>query len=629
MSNVHSKLQRGNDYAANKLWSQAAYAYESAFRESCSDAFPPGGSATLETGDGLALARALDALQGGTFEFPDAEAGALQLLRDKLSHGVLLKLRTDLEQESAAYMTAFSCDWNLEDSKPGTRDCWWVIIFHHQKNIGFPTPRKIGSEAEANTEDFPIPIPSGPSAAFLYGEDRRIVRLSAGRCVQLAYARSRLGWANISILLQLYSVSGVLVEVGVQPLRDAMWHGFRAALHLDPKSSWTLSRIGEIHRIIANAWPPSPQGVFTPDHKVEDYVRALCYFKEATDVDPADFWAHAHFGAAIVNVRAFIGAAQGTLLDGLVQAWFPETSEPSHCLLERAYQSLSTAQSLQGNFYPWAQAYSADVLVLQNIVEPKTSSELGTLASALLLSAIWFQPKLASNLFEPSELYENPFYQVGLAYLWCEDYCPAWQFVYVGLGRSFKFEFVPALDLLLGCQLLAHIAHENVHYHSMKQNHSLPKELRSLPQYVLTPPVQIPLQIPEKPFGDSKELVGFICDVIATLGEPMVHRYAGERTVCKINVSLIQLLYCFVDFREILKHHGPCEPGAQMKLDLLIESLEAQLRLKIDPPPSPKPKPHVDPEARERLFARVQGAGLSYQMASWLRPRGSKSTHVR
>lgn len=593
---VGQKLELGNYYAANKLWRPAADAFGSALALLDSKVGP---------GELLSpvphLESALKAMCHTACDLSSRPAPpALLGLRDAQA-----KAHPELGVDRARYLSAFR----------DPRIPRWIVAYHQKwDDIGFP--------------DHPIPHPSDDPVAFFLDTRELPLRsapLSANVIAQLSYALSHRAWANVSIAIELYTVGKVLIADGCSAIHDAAG-GYDRALLLRPSSSWALAHRGEAYRNMANSWPPSMEGITTPGNRVNDYVTALLYFRAAIRLDPDDFWAHAHLGATIVNVRAFAGRLdkQGKVpeLDGLLENWLGGRSaeQQEHDFLKLAMECLNKAQQLRGNFYPWAQLYAANVLLIWSVMGKQSvqAQEAGTLGGVLTLDAIGLQPELAGNLFEPGELYDNPLYQFGLLYLWCKKYLPAWRYVCLGMSRNFKFRFLPGLDVFLGYQLLANVWDWQLVNPQCEQNDGMP-----FIDYMDYVPRELPVPVRPKPTACRDDLIYFIADVFMKVCRPMVDAYIEYQSSTSIHVSLLQVCFTLVNLQQILNRAGGSGPAKQKAeevrrdMRVCIETILQPVNLCFEP--NLFDIIQYDQEhGVELLFTHVYSDGLSYQMAKTL-----------
>lgn len=524
-SNIRATLELGNHYAANRQWHNASATFKRAFAELCSGVAP--GEPLEPVAE---LEQALRAL-GDEAVAVDQAPAAIARLRE-----LQLQAHPDLGLERARFISAFRV-------APVDH---WTIVHHDQR--------------EVRAGDVTIVLPMAPVALALEirRDGLRSAPISAARAAQLSYALSHLAWADVTIAIQLYTVSKVLDRVGIPALQKEACR-YHMALLLRPDSPWALSHLGETYRNIANGWPPGVVEMTTPDGRVRDYITALLYFEAAIRLNPRDFWAHAHLGAAIVNARAFTGATDGiATFQGLLERWFPDVAPDrrDEALLDKAWASLDEAQHLRGDFYPWAQLYAADVLIIQSVVfkDRAKAAEAGRLGMVMTLDAMYLQPQMAGDLFEPAELYDNAFYQVSLLSLWNGDFLLAWQYACFGMSRAFKFQFIPGLQCLLGYQLLVNIAAQNVCSPKGSGRPEVEAATSLLGRYRLGDTSLFPYPVP--PLIDSKAgLIELIRGVFEHVAVPTVSTFL-EREIAldtSISISLTQVIFILLNFQQVLR----------------------------------------------------------------------------
>jgi tetratricopeptide (TPR) repeat protein len=592
-SNIRAALELGNHYAANKQWHNAGDTFKNALLELYGRVRP---DAQLPPLDGLE--EALTAMAGGAVAM-DKAPPALKELRDAQAQA-----HPGLGLESAPFMSAFRV----------TRVRHWTIVYHDQQEIS------AGNIAITLPAGAPVALVLDIVSVDVMSNGPRSVPLSAATSAQIAYALSHLACAGVAIAIQLYTTGGVLISDGVPAILKEAEH-YRQALLLQPDSPWALSHYGETYRNIANGWPPSVKHMTVPDSRVEDYIRALLYFEEAIQRNPRDFWAHAHLGAAVVNVRAFTGVTHDIPpLQGLLERWFPkvEAGKRDAALLDKAWASLSEAQRLRGDFYPWAQLYAADVLLLQSVTlkDPAHATEAARLGLVMTLDAMFLEPEMAAELFEPAELYDNAYYQVGLLALWNGDHRLAWKYVCFGLSRTFKFHFIPGLQSFLGYQLLANIAAANIESRTNDAPAGEERAPSPIDGYLVGDPSRAPHPLPAL-IDRPDDLLQLISGVFGNVCVPMVDPYLdpGVALDTNISVSLMQVCFVLVNFRSILATVGAAATLAgelSNEMTAYIDRILARVGLRMEDPSS-------YPHHRADLAAQVFTGKGSYRMAGMLK----------
>ncbi|MCA9706135.1 MAG: hypothetical protein KDK70_09830, partial [Myxococcales bacterium] len=225
-------------------------------------------------------------------------------------------------------------------------------------------------------DDIQQQVPTTNVSAVLRGSDGAApIYLDSSKKRQLSWVLAHIGWTNVAEVRVLYAQHQIMEGTGTTLALDSS-KPLHQALTLHPRNSWALAHLGETYRGLGNSWPGNTFSLLVPEHRTRDYVIALLYLRLATNANPRNYWAHAHYGAAVVNVRAFAGVAhvpsEGTCLVALLEQLFPgEPLDNAYNLLTTdAKDSLIVAQQLTGNFYPWAQVYYAATLIFEGLVAP-------------------------------------------------------------------------------------------------------------------------------------------------------------------------------------------------------------------------------------------------------------------
>ncbi|MEM9457847.1 MAG: hypothetical protein AAGF11_26950 [Myxococcota bacterium] len=391
-------------------------------------------------------------------------------------------------------------------------------------------------------------IASGKSRSFVLelGDEMASIALTKTHAAQMSYAFAHYGLARVNSITNLYFQHQILISNGAHSILDAASH-YHVALALSPDNPWAMAHLAEVYRNLANAWPASEASFYQSDPRVEYYCTAFRLYRRALKLKPNYPWAHAHFGAAVVNARVLIGA------DVDETSWLDEDRDK---LLRDALDSLTQAQEISGNFYPWAQAYYAWALMLDGLNQrqsqhdpaqaPNRSYEFqdGALLSMLNLADAYFlQPEIMLNAFEPGELYDNAFLQFGLCFLWLHEFNRAWDYVRRGMRRLFKFHFIPGLQALMGFELLVQISAKLI---ATKQE---PKLVAPHSTKVMG------ISIPGKPINQPKELGQFINQIVDQCCCATIDPFLNKEIELNSNIAIgmWQTYFILLEFSSILK----------------------------------------------------------------------------
>lgn len=580
-STIQQLLKLGKYYSQNQLWPQADATFGKALTQLCTS-----DCVEREFLDGSCWPDLRSALQEVEDSAFDRLTCAEHAVLTRLQHA-LARIWQEHGVERARYMSILRAG----DTQ--------IIVFHDCQDIGFP---------ELSTS-----IPTGDTTAFFVDvERRRLEYISPKAAAQIAYVLSHRAWAQVCIAIQLYTIGRVLIDDGIKAICEAT-RGYDHALLLAPRSAWTMAHIGETYRIIANSWPPSVSDLAMPTRRTRNYILALLYFKEATRLDDDDFWAHAHFGATVVNARAFSGVrAVDPLFTQFMHAWFPdhESIHDGTPLLHEALKSLNRAQELQGNFYPWAQLYAADVLIFlcTGDVKSPVAAQTGVLAMILSLDSFALQPELASNLSDPSALYTNPFFQISQLYFWHDCNSIAWQYAYMGLARAFKFCFIPKVEEIIGYQLLANIAQQALEARPVDAG----LETRHINLALGKLPVAC-LSVPPQPFEHTWQLVEFVENVIMNKCRVTVGEFVPQSANPNVQLGLMQVCFILDNFADILAKHRNGTSIAQQEAKALMGEI-------LDTCHFDKQSFFQDDTYENELFSEpIHMYGLSYTRCSRLK----------
>lgn len=488
-----------------------------------------------------------------------------------------------------------------------------------------------------------ITVPAGLSITWccrILGDRVTCTRLTGARARQLSFLLAHLASARVTATMKLYYQAQILISSGI-PAIMAQAHLYEHALQIHPENAWALAHFGEVFRDIANGWPGSVDHLSTPGARAADYTRAILYYQESLRIQPDSFWAHAHLGAAIVNVRGFAGfSGPGAPIHmpdllALHERYFPDAAQPGHPpaakdkeLLDKGKEHLETAQRLLGQYYPWAEAYYAYTLMLLGALDeddPDNARNVGVLSTVYLTDAFYLQSTLLSQALEPGELYVNGFFQMGIFSLWLRDYSTAWYYARLGMQRLFKFHFLVGLESLLGCQLLANIAALRLGdpAASSRETRAPGPLLSDAPLGVMSPQIAVP----PAPFADSAALVAFLTQTfdVGCKGVTATWLDHAFPLSTSITVGLLQVVFVLDNFSVILQDLGLAGDSAVSALSGSMEELKTTIlgRLSMTMPRPPSQSFEIKDAYHHHLgnlFSQFNSAKPTYSLASALAP---------
>ena len=520
---VGEHIKLGNYLASNKQWSNAIVAFSEALGLMVSSVFD---GASLGAVPGLR-----DALYGlGTNSVAASEApAAFQQLRKAQQKA------SGLDLGAAPFIGAFPCP-------DGER----FVVIHHDE-----TTYTLG--------ELKVTIPTGKSFSFLVtpnDEDVLSAPLTPLETRQFSYIVAHRGWAWATSTMLQYYQGATLLDYGIPAISSWATH-YHFALRLNPANDWALAHLAEVYRDFANGWPGSIDTLTMPHERVNDYVRSLVLFQAAIDINPRAFWAHAHLGAAIVNVRAFAGPLENTAqvppaLAALLEMWSGRSQDDDSidndiAFIEKAILVLTTALELTNNYYPWAEAYHADALLIKALVlGSKAPDHLGLLGMLGTITACWLDPRLLTAAIAPGGLVESGYFSPAMVSYFAKQPALAWQYACLGMATLFRDHFIPGLPELVGIQLLANIAVE--HIQQLQEGRAAAPD-SSFPRR------NIPDWIPLEPISTNEGLIGFIETAATHLFRSFVRFWLGKDIILNTSVhtSLLQSQFIFVDLNTLLR----------------------------------------------------------------------------
>lgn len=420
---------------------------------------------------------------------------------------------------------------------------------------------------------------------------------------RVSYLLAHEGWSQVAGVIRLYYQHQIMSVCGA-PAIQKFAQRLKWATDIQPRNSWAFARLGEVYRIIANAWPGHEDSLMVPESRVHDYVVALFYFDHAISLSrdaPGGFWVDAHLGAAILNIRAFASEKterSSESLRALRAAWFRDSApdELFYLMTRKAKELLAKAQRSVGNYYPWAEDYYSATLLFEAIETKQEDEALNLVVSALLFfsDAVTLQHSLVRGTFEPGELYVNPFFQVGLlvysrllshAEQLVFKYQHSWGWIRDGMQYLFDFQFLPGIQALQGFEILSEISFTMVKEPdtAVYSDESVKWTSGKLVGRCSVAGVDIP----ETPITEGQSLACFILKVMLNIGRPTVAWVIPEeiRLNSNLEMSLVSALFVFNRFSEILADpqvDGDAASDAQELISKCKNDIRQKLGLRLN-----------------------------------------------
>ena len=570
---IKKQAKLGDVYARNMQWSDASSTFTKALDQLYEEQTTTCAKAISLSGQELAtltkLAEATTSQHNaGAVRTDDKDFNtgkvALAKLRVKLWKNLPQQAKGD-EWQQAEYASSFQ-----------SPDCThWTIVFHGQKQYLCTIEKRTS---------LTVRLPRGSSIAYVVDVASRQARaLDKGTAKQLSYLWAHLAQADVKAIMPQYYVHQILSNEGATAVEDAAIY-YRHALALRPRYTWALAHLGEVYREIANGWADDALLGQLRTKRGENYLKALLYFHMGIEAaakngktdseavgeiavatnsasnnddhgnDHDYAWACAHLGATIVNARAFMG------WDNTEPKFHGAAFKP--CDLDEAIEYLVRAQEINGYYYPWAQDYYGGALLLRAVLSPDkiVKGQMGILSMLHMSTALYLQPELLTSVFEPGQLYVNPFFEISLLVMNNERHSLAWQYAWIGMKWSFKFNFLPGLQRLIGCTILAHLAFGFQKKQKQKRQHKQPKliENSGLGELIICD-----FAIPKRPIEDPDALTQFIDDVFTKVCEPLVKPFLTREINTKIRMGLMATAFILKTFLEILD----CSDGNRSSRD--------------------------------------------------------------
>ena len=426
-------------------------------------------------------------------------------------------------------------------------------------------------------------LDSESSSFLVWNNDGKVQvnTITRSKAAQLAYILSHMAWVDVQVMVGLYMEHQILNKQGA-PAIFAAARPYQWSLAVVPCDGWTLGHFGDVYRTVANGWPGNLQSLCLPDRRVADYVIALICYQRALDVDSESCWDNAHLGAAIVNVRGFVGfqyqPGSCPVLDQLMEQWFGDVDKEQryNALIDKAAESLIRAQRLQGWFYPWAQMYYAYALLLK-LLGGAPDDDLRTTATKSIVNvvdALYIDPTIVATSFEPGELYVNGPFQISLYYIWVREYGMAWAWARRGMVRLFKWHFLPGLDAVLGFQLMANAAVGLLLVGPPDLQSFEPPET---PYGVLE---LLGVSVPVVPISTADECIAFIGDVVTRAIAKSLRLFLKhpEWLNTTLEISLVQYFFILTDFQNLLTSVAAKYPSLRTRTEDIINDFIKPLK---------------------------------------------------
>ncbi len=298
---------------------------------------------------------------------------------------------------------------------------WNLVFLGHWKKSSYGE----ATTSSDQTEDQPMnEVEIGftrSSRLFLLkldGEEHITISSGVAAAPLFAFSYAHLGYARVQTMVQLYLVGNVLTDMGAQMIAEAgRFLRFAVLIHPRRKDnySWALARCAETCRILANSW--SSYFLHETVNRVNFYLRTMLYFSKAIEQNPRNYWAYAHMGAGVVDLRSF---APGLVLRPLEPTWSEMSEEGDEWnMLDLAILLFSRAQSLLGNYYPWAELFQGGAYFLKTFLDPPDAKteDYAQLAFTYAIDANVMAPGLLRGSNEPTQVFNSSFIAVSFLLL--------------------------------------------------------------------------------------------------------------------------------------------------------------------------------------------------------------------
>ncbi|MEM9453997.1 MAG: hypothetical protein AAGF11_07450 [Myxococcota bacterium] len=394
----------------------------------------------------------------------------------------------------------------------------------------------------------------------------RVKLIEEGLVEKLSYGWAHLARASVLNAIAEFRLGPILNGEGKSTiLSQARYYWW--ALVLRPDYAWAYAHFGEVFRDVANSIfhkSPFKRG----DYSIKCYVKSLYYYNVAIKRYKRrdSFWAYAHFGAAIANMRAFVGDNVPDLVKQIVEeleesgVWKLSNEYPSLNLINMGLEALMRAQDLRGNLYPWAHKYYAGSILIKGIINTLLDNDapsLGYLSTISTSNALYMDPDIALEVFEAGQLYVNGFFEMGILCLAAkknenERYSEAWQYVTFGMSWTFKSPLLPGLEELMGANILAHIALYYVQQHKKDPVNKPPKSAL-LGQSRFKPNKLFPISC--VPIYEEKKLLDFIERSLGFIEQSVItYTSSGVKRVTAVEIGLQATWDLLFDFLCIVRN---------------------------------------------------------------------------
>ena len=413
--------------------------------------------------------------------------------------------------------------------------------------------------------DSSIVFPSGPCHPFLVKavDGKKPVALVKRPHSALHQVLAHFARANLMCAQNLYSENRVILDTGYGFIEQTMGE-LRLAFLLDPDYAWALRCIGEALRNLANGWlvgGKTEEGEAPERTKLQYYVQSLIFFHRSLILDPESAWGKAHFGASICNIRGFVATK-------VRESGFPEELERLYDILlppkgrqldnrfiDLAIKHLREAQTLMGEYYPWAQAYEGIAYFIKSFLLKGSGNRedyidevriLAQRSTIYVIGGFYLQPGMIGETIEPGLIYGNSFISASQLASRVDDHETAWFYGVEALARSFGNPFIPGLGAFVALQHLVDIS-----FHLIQQDGSqtcATAGIRRNPWY----------PVPETAIRDAQGLAKLIVGAFDETIQPMVVPFLQPcaKLETKVRIGLQATTIILWDFDYILTYLG-------------------------------------------------------------------------
>ncbi|MEM9457852.1 MAG: hypothetical protein AAGF11_26975, partial [Myxococcota bacterium] len=569
---VNSIIKHAIALEKDKQWSNATDRFRAALETEYNTLFEEAtGSKTPTTLSTEILRQTLEAIHDPKSHKTNAPISLIQISSKdtfKNLHNTLKELFGEDINDNCITAAAFTAA-----SSTGKPQKFWTIIFHSckHKEYNYTTSSDKNVNIKVNHID-----PDPKQSVFIMRTIDESKQSDAIKVENINYQRIAYIWAHLAecssyATMKLYKISKVLLT-GRSSAMYRHAYRFQVALAIEPNYCWALAHLGEFCRNIANGWG---QALGT---RIQHYVMALDYLVTSQDKKAikhrlgkngkmkkpssvcSNPWLLAHIGATIVNARVFVHISKKTepkddilsqLIDQLFHQLTDNAKRSTIALLEESRDCLVKAQALKGFYYPWAQNYHGDALLLLSILIKKShTARVSCLSTTQLLDSFFLKQRMIEQTIEPGELFRNPNLDISVFYFAKGYYTLAWQHAWIGIHYSFKFDFVSSVQTLIGCKIIALSSHKMLRKTKVKRLKLLRHGGFLQDNIDVTARIKGTFHLPTEPFTAYPMLLDFISRVIVRVGhpaiEPLLHH--NVKWSEKIHVSMHATIYIFLTF---------------------------------------------------------------------------------